>query len=184
MEETVHDNFFKNFTVVTATRSASDYIPENSGVYAFYHAFDFLEDDLFNHIDTRLQKTVFRTKFIETDDRSKFTVDTCGEPVGLSEKMERFIRAISRPQERRILTKLLISCSFFQRPEYIGTANNLRARFMQHLDRDDGFFSKYGNSRPNDQFLFVFLPCPKNICRELESLLIQLCQPKFNVQRS
>ncbi|MEH2463333.1 hypothetical protein [Nostoc sp.] len=34
MEETVHDNFFKNFTVLTATISAADYLPETSGIYA------------------------------------------------------------------------------------------------------------------------------------------------------
>ncbi len=184
MEETVHDNFFKNFTVVTATISAADYLPENSGVYAFYHAFDFLEHDLSSHIGTRLQNTVFKTKFSETDNRSKFIVDTCGESVCLSRKMDQFIKDVSQPKERRILKNLLISCSILQRPDYIGTASNLRDRFIQHLERDDGFFSKYGNSRPNDEFLFVCLLCPKNISRELESLLIQLCQPKFNTQRS
>ncbi|WP_013323148.1 GIY-YIG nuclease family protein [Gloeothece verrucosa] len=184
MEETVHDNFFKNFTVVTATRSAADYLPEKSGVYAFYHAFDFLEDDLFSQINTRLQNTVFRTKFSEENNKSKFIIDTCGESVGLSPKMAQFIKAVSQPKERRILKNLLISCSLFQSPDYIGTASNLRDRFVQHLEREDGFFSKYGNSRLNDEFLFVSFPCPKNIARELESLLIQLCQPKFNTQRS
>lgn len=184
MEETVHDNFFKNFTVVTATISAGDYLPETSGIYAFYHAFDFLENNLSDHIDTRIKNTVFKTKFYETDDRSKFIVDICGESVGLSPKMEQFIKAVSLPKERRMLKNLLISCSILQRPDYIGTASNLKDRFIQHLERDDGFFSKYGNLRPNDEFLFVCFPCPKNIYRELESLLIQLCQPKFNTQRS
>lgn len=184
MEETVHDNFFKNFIVVTATISAADYIPESSGIYAFYHAFDFLENNLSNDIDTRIRNTVFKTKFAEEDNRSKFIVDTCGEPVGLSPAMERFIKAVSHPRDRRLLKNLLISCSIFQRPDYIGTALNVRTRFIQHLERDDGFFLKYGNSRPNDEFLFLYVPCPKNISRELESLLIQLCQPKFNTQRS
>ena len=184
MEETVHDNFFKNFTVVTATISAADYIPETSGIYALYHAFDFLENKLSDHIDTRMKNTVFKTKFSEKDNRSKFIVDTCGESVGLSQKMDQFIKAVSQPKERRILKNLLISCSILQRPDYIGTASNLRDRFIQHLDRDDGFFSKYASLRANDEFLFVCLPCPKNISRELESLLIQLCQPKFNTQRS
>lgn len=184
MEETVHDNFFKNFTVVTATVSAKDELPEKSGVYALYHAFDFLENNLSDHIDTRIKNTVFKTKFFEKDNRSKFIVDTCGESVGLSQKMEQFIKAVSQPKERRILKNLLISCSILQRPDYIGTTGNLRGRFIQHLERDDGFFSRYGNLRPNDQFLFVCFPCPKNICSELESLLIQLCQPKFNTQRS
>ncbi|WP_445632792.1 GIY-YIG nuclease family protein [Nostoc sp. DSM 114161] len=184
MEETVHDNFFKNFTVVTATISAADYLPESSGIYAFYHAFDFLENNLSECIDNRIKNTVFKTKFFEEDNKSKFIVDTCGEPIGLSPKMELFIKAISQPQERRMLKKLLISCSILQRPDYIGTAINLKYRFIQHLERDDGFFSKYGNLRANDEFLFVCLLCPKNISRELESLLIQLCQPKFNTQRS
>lgn len=184
MEETVHDNFFKNFTVVTATISAADDLPEKSGIYAFYHAFDFLENKLSDGVDNRLKNTVFKTKFSEKDNRSKFIVDTCGESVGLSQKMGQFIQAVSQPKERRILKSLLISCSIFQRPDYIGTASNLRDRFIQHLDRDDGFLSRYGNSRAPDEFLFVCLPCPKNISRELESLLIQLCQPKFNTQRS
>lgn len=184
MEETVHDNFFRQFTLVTATISSAAYLPENSGIYAFYHAFDFSENDLSKCIDRRLKNTVFKTKFSEKDNRSKFIVDTCGESVGLSSTMERFIQAVSQPKERRILKDLLISCSILQRPDYIGTASKLRDRFIQHLERDDGFFSKYGNSRPNDEFLFICLPCPKNISRELESLLIQLCQPKFNTQRS
>lgn len=184
MEETVHDNFFKNFTVVTSTISAADYLPEKSGIYAFYHAFDFLENNLSDSIDSRLKNTVFKTTFSETDNRSKFIVNTCGESVGLSQKMEQFIKAVSLPKERRILKNLLVSCSILQRPDYIGTAINLRVRFIQHLEREDGFFSRYGNSRPCDEFLFVCFPCPKNISRELESLLIQLCQPKFNTQRS
>lgn len=184
MEETVHQNFFENFIVVTATISSAEYIPENAGVYAFYHAFDFLENDLFEHIDARIKNTVFKTKFFEEDNRSKFIVDTCGESVGLSQRMELFIKAVSQPKERRILKNLLISCSILQRPDYIGTAKNLKDRFCQHLERDDGFFTKYGNSRPREEFLFVCFPCPKNISRELESLLIQLCQPKFNTQRS
>ncbi|GBE95136.1 hypothetical protein NCWK1_4918 [Nostoc cycadae WK-1] len=184
MEETVHDNFFNNFKVVTATISAADYLPEVPGIYALYHAFDFLENKLFEHIDTRMKSTVFKTRFAEIDNRSKFIVDICGESVGLSQKMELFIKAVSKPQERRLLKNLLISCSLFQRPDYIGTASNLRDRFIQHLERDDGFFSKYANLISNDEFLFVCLPCPKNISRELESLLIQLCQPKFNTQRS
>ncbi|MBF2067990.1 MAG: GIY-YIG nuclease family protein [Calothrix sp. C42_A2020_038] len=184
MEETVHTDFFKNFKVVTATASATDQVPENAGIYAFYHAFDFSENKLFDDIDNRIKNTVFRTKFSEQDNRSKFIVDTCGEPVGLSEKMKAFIQEVSVPKERRILKSLLLSCSILQRPDYIGTANNLRDRFIQHLERDDGFFSRYGSLRPNDEFLFICFPCPKNISRELESLLIQLCQPKFNAQRS
>lgn len=165
MEETVHDNFFNNFIVVTATISAADYLPETSGIYALYHAFDFLENQLSDHIDTRMKNTVFKTKFSEEDNRSKFIVNTCGESVGLSQKMAQFIKAVSQPKERRILKNLLISCSILQRPDYIGTANNLRDRFIQHLERDDGFFSKYANLRSNDEFLFVCLPCPKNISR-------------------
>lgn len=165
MEETVHDNFFNNFIVVTATISAADYLPETSGIYALYHAFDFLENQLSDHIDTRMKNTVFKTKFSEEDNRSKFIVNTCGESVGLSPKMAQFIKAVSQPKERRILKNLLISCSILQRPDYIGTANNLRDRFIQHLERDDGFFSKYANLRSNDEFLFVCLPCPKNISR-------------------
>ncbi|WP_043997766.1 GIY-YIG nuclease family protein [Microcystis aeruginosa] len=184
MEETVHDNFFKKFTVVTATRSAADYLPESSGVYAFYHAFDFSEHDLCGNIKTRLQNTVFKTKFSENNDRSKFTIDICGEPVSLSQNMEYFLQEISQPKERRILKEFLISCSILQHPEYIGTANNLRMRFLQHLEREDGFLSKHGNLRSNNEFLFISFPCPKNISRQLESLLIQLCQPKFNTQRS
>jgi GIY-YIG catalytic domain len=184
MEETVHDNFFKNFTVVTATISATDELPEKSGIYAFYHAFDFLESSLSDNIHTRVKSTVFKPKFSEEDNRTKFIVDTRGESVGLSQKMKQFIETVSQPKERRILKNLLISCSIFQRPDYIGTANNLKDRFIQHLERDDGFFAKYGDERPNEEFLFVYFPCPKNISRELESLLIQLCQPKFNTQRS
>lgn len=184
MEETVHDNFFKNFTVVTATTSATDDLPETSGVYAFYHAFDFVESNLSKNIDARVKNTVFKPKFSEEDNRTKFIVDTRGESVGLSQKMNQFIETVSLPKERRILKNLLISCSIFQRPDYIGTASNLKDRFIQHLERDDGFFSKYGEARPNEEFLFVYFPCPKNISRELESLLIQLCQPKFNTQRS
>jgi hypothetical protein len=184
MEETVHDGFFKNFTVVTATISAVDELPETSGVYAFYHAFDFLEANLAKHIDVRVKSTVFKPKFSEEDNRTKFIVDTRGESVGLSQHMSRFVEAVSKPKERRMLKNLLISCSILQRPDYIGTASNLRDRFIQHLDREDGFFSRYGDSRPNEEFLFVCFPCPKNISRELESLLIQLCQPKFNTQRS
>jgi hypothetical protein len=184
MEETVHDEFFKNFTVVTATISAIDDLPETSGVYAFYHAFDFLETNLSENIDTRVKNTVFKPKFSEENNRTKFIVDTHGESVGLSRHMDQFIEAVSKPKERRMLKNLLISCSILQRPDYIGTAKNLKDRFIQHLERDDGFFSKYGEARPNDEFLFICFPCPKSISRELESLLIQLCQPKFNTQRS
>jgi GIY-YIG catalytic domain len=184
MEETVHEDFFKNFTVVTATRSSTDELPERSGVYAFYHAFDFLENNLSKNIDARVKNTVFKTKFSEDKNKSKFIVDTCGESVGLSPKMDRFIEAVSLPNERRILKKLLLSCSIFQRPDYIGTAGNIRDRFIQHLEQEDGFFSKYAKEKPNEEFLFVYFPCPKNISRQLESLLIQLCQPKFNTQRS
>ncbi|MBD2042172.1 GIY-YIG nuclease family protein [Microcoleus sp. FACHB-672] len=184
MEETVHDNFFKNFIVVTATLSSADSLPVDAGIYALYHAFDFSENELSEQIDARIKQTVFKTKFSEEDNRSKFIVNTCGESVGLSEKMEVFIKAVSEPKERRMLKKLLISSSILQRPDYIGTASNLRERFVQHLERDDGFFSKYASLRHKDEFLFVCLPCPINISRELESLLIQLCQPKFNTQRS
>ncbi|GFE72060.1 GIY-YIG nuclease family protein [Chroococcus sp. FPU101] len=184
MEETVHDNFFRNFIVVTATISAAYKLPETSGIYAFYHAFDFLEDNLSDDIDTRIKSTVFKTKFLEEDNKSKFIIDTCGESVCLSQRMSQFLKTVSQPKERRMLKNLLISCSIFQRPDYIGTATNLRNRYVQHLERDDGFFSKYADLKANDEFLFVCLPCPKNISRELESLLIQLCQPKFNTQRS
>ncbi len=132
MEETVHDNFFKNFTVVTATISAADYLPENSGIYAFYHAFDFLENNLSEHIDTRIKNTVFKTKFSEKDNRSKFIVDTCGESVGLSQKMDQFIKAVSQPKERRILKNLLISCSILQRPDYIKWSS--KSRNLTQLD--------------------------------------------------
>ncbi len=91
MEETVHENFFKNFTVVTATTSAADDLPETSGIYAFYHAFDFSETNLFEDINTRIKNTVFTTKFSEQDNRSKFIINTCGEQVSLSSKMEQFI---------------------------------------------------------------------------------------------
>jgi GIY-YIG catalytic domain len=184
MEETVHDNFFKNFTVVTATISAIDELPEKPGIYVFYHAFDFLENNLSNNIDDRIKNTSFKPKFSEDDTKTKFIVDTRGEPIRLSQSMSQFLDEISQPKDRRILKSLLISCSIFQRPDYIGTASNLKNRFIQHLERDDGFFSRYRKERPTDEFLFVYCPCPKNISRQLESLLIQLCQPKFNTQRS
>lgn len=184
MEDIVHDEFFSNFTVVTATTSAIDYLPEKPGIYAFYHAFDFLEADIASGIDDRLQNTVFKTKFYEENDKRRFIIDTCGESVSLSVSMRQFIDAVSHPADRKLLRRYLMSCSILQRPDYIGTATDIRSRFVQHLDRQDGFFAKYGNARPQDEFLFLCYPCPKNISRQLESLLIQLCQPKFNTQRS
>jgi predicted GIY-YIG superfamily endonuclease len=184
MQETVHDDFFKNFTVVTATQSAVDYLPDRSGIYAIYHAFDFMDNNLVGDIDERIQSTVFKSKFYEEANRTKFIVDMCAEPARLSASMGNFIEAVSLPKDRRILKQSLLYCSILQRPDYIGTSTNLKNRFTQHLEKDDGFFSKYVESLPSDQFLFVCFPCSQNHARELESLLIQLCQPKFNTQRS
>jgi hypothetical protein len=72
MEETVHDDFFKNFTVVTATVSAIDDLPKTSGVYAFYHAFDFLETNLSDNIDTRVKNTVFKPTFSRDGDCCRY----------------------------------------------------------------------------------------------------------------
>lgn len=184
MEETIHEDFFKNFIVATATISAVYDIPDRVGIYAFYHAFDFSEHNLLPNINERISKTVFTTKFEENTSRTKFTVDVCGKPVTLSDKMHKFIKSISLPKDRRELKQLLLICSILQCPDYIGYASSLQKRFIQHLENDDGFFGRYGNSRPQDEFLFICFPCSGNIARELESLLIQLCQPKFNAQRS
>lgn len=184
MEETIHEDFFKNFIVATATISAVYDIPERVGVYAFYHAFDFSENNLLLNIKERISKTVFTTKFEENTSRTKFTVDTCGKPVTLSDKTCEFIQSKSQPRDRRELKQLLLTCSILQCPDYIGYASNLQKRFVQHLENDDGFFGRYGNSRQQDEFLFICFPCSNNIAKELESLLIQLCQPKFNAQRS
>jgi hypothetical protein len=156
MEETVHDDFFKNFTVVTATVSAIEDLPKTSGVYAFYHAFDFLETNLSDDIDTRVKKTVFKPKFSQEDNKTKFIVDTRGKSVGLSRHMGKFIEAVSQPKERRMLKNLLIYCSIFQRPEYIGTASNLRNRFIEHLETDNGFFYSIYLIRSKNTFSFYF----------------------------
>ncbi|MCC5622201.1 GIY-YIG nuclease family protein [Nostoc sp. CHAB 5715] len=184
IEETIHDDFFKNFIVATATISAIYDIPDKSGIYAFYHAFDFAENNLAMDINERVSKTVFTTKFIEDDSRKKFTIDICGKPVILSDNMHSFIKSVSMPKDRRNLKKLLLTCSILQCPDYIGYASSLQKRFQQHLESDNGFFAKYGNLRPQDEFLFICFPCSRDLARELESLLIQLCQPKFNTQRS
>lgn len=184
IEETIHDDFFQNFIVATATISALYDIPDKTGVYAFYHAFDFAENNLLEDINFRISTTVFKTKFIEENSRQKFIIDTRGEPVNLSDTMLNFIQNISMAKDRRNLKKLLLTCSIFQCPDYIGYASSLQARFRQHLESDNGFFGRYGNSRPQDEFLFICFPCPGNLARELESLLIQLCKPKFNAQRS
>jgi hypothetical protein len=184
MENTIHDDFFKNFTVATSTMSAIEEIPEMAGIYAFYHAFDFSSENLVSDIDKRIQRTVFRTKFIEKDQKSKFIIDTRGEPAQLAGKVRNFVNQLSLPKDRRMLKGLLLSCSLLQRPSYIGTATNLRERFIDHLDREDGFFSKYSSVNLQDEYLFVCFPCQRDVARELESLLIQLCQPIHNSQRS
>lgn len=184
MENTIHDDFFKNFTVATATISASEYIPGKAGIYAFYHAFDFSSESLVSDIDKRIQRTVFKTKFTEKAQRSKFIIDTHGEPVQLTGKVRDFINELSLPIDRRMLNGLLLSCSLLQRPSYIGTAIDLRKRFVDHLEREDGFFSKYSSTSLQDEYLFVCFPCQWKVARELESLLIQLCQPICNSQRS
>ncbi|MEB3149713.1 MAG: GIY-YIG nuclease family protein [Sphaerospermopsis sp.] len=184
IQETIHDDFFKNFIVATATISALYDIPDKPGVYAFYHAFDFAENNLLEDINNRISNTVFKTKFIEDSNRKKFIIDTCGTPVTLSGNINNYINSISMPKDRREIKKLLLTCSIFQCPDYIGRTSNLQTRFKQHLENDDGFFKRYGNSRPQDEFLFICFPCPGNLTRELESLLIQLCKPKFNTQRS
>ncbi|WP_292865239.1 GIY-YIG nuclease family protein [Nostoc sp. LPT] len=184
IEETIHDDFFENFIVATATISAFYDIPDKPGIYAFYHAFDFAENNLLEDINDRISKTVFKTKFQEDNYRKKFIIDICGEPVTLSDNMHNFIKSISMPKDRRNLKKLLLTCSILQCPDYIGYASSLQARFKQHLENDNGFFGKYGNFRSQDEFLFICFPCSGNIARELESLLIQLCKPKFNTQRS
>lgn len=184
MEETIHDDFFRNFIVATATISAFYDIPDKPGIYAFYHAFDFAENNILGDVNERLSKNVFTTKFVEDDSRKKFIIDLCGKPVTLSDNMHNFIESVSMPKDRRNLKKLLLTCSIFQSPDYIGYASSLQKRFRQHLESDNGFFGRYGNSRPQDEFLFICFPCSGNIARELESLLIQLCQPKYNTQRS
>lgn len=184
MEETIHENFFSKFIVATATISAIYDIPNQPGIYAFYHAFDFSENNLLSDINERISKTVFTTKFVEDDSRKKFFIDICGKPVTLSDSMYKFIESVSLPKDRRELKKLLLTCSILQCPDYIGYASSLQRRFRQHLENDNGFFGRYGNSRPQDEFLFICFPCSGNLARELESLLIQLCQPKFNTQRS
>ncbi|HLO84208.1 MAG TPA: GIY-YIG nuclease family protein [Nostocaceae cyanobacterium] len=184
IEETIHDDFFHNFIVATATMSAFYDIPNKPGIYAFYHAFDFAENNLLNDINYRMSRTVFKTKFIEENSRQKFIIDTCGEPVTLSDNIHTFIQDISLPKDRRNLRRLLLTCSIFQCPDYIGYASSLQTRFKQHLESDTGFFGRYGNSRPQDEFLFICFPCDVKLARELESLLIQLCQPRFNTQRS
>jgi hypothetical protein len=185
MQHTIHDDFFKDFIVATATVSSISEIPNSPGIYAFYHAFDFSHEKLFEDIGDRISTTVFNTKFSEENNRKKFVIDTCGKPIKLSDAISRFIKDISMPRQRRELSRLLLVCSILQAPDYIGTTkNSLQERFKQHLDEDEGFFSKYGNSRSQQQFLFICLPCRENVSRELESLLIQLCQPKFNAQRS
>ncbi|MBW4591771.1 MAG: GIY-YIG nuclease family protein [Brasilonema angustatum HA4187-MV1] len=184
MEETIHDDFFSKFIVATATISAFYDIPDKPGIYAFYHAFDFAEDNLLGDINERISKNVFTTKFVEEDSRKKFIIDLCGKPVTLSDNMHHFIESVSMPKDRRNLKKLLLTCSILQSPDYIGYASSLQKRFRQHLENDNGFFGRYGNSRPQDEFLFICFPCAGDIARELESLLIQLCQPRFNTQRS
>ncbi|HLP90949.1 MAG TPA: GIY-YIG nuclease family protein [Nostocaceae cyanobacterium] len=184
LEETIHDDFFHNFIVATATISAFYDIPDKPGIYAFYHAFDFAENHLLNDINNRISKTVFKTKFTEENSRQRFIIDTCGEAVTLSDNMHNFLKEISLPKDRRDLKKLLLTCSVFQCPDYIGYASNLQERFKQHLENDNGFFGRYGNSRPQDEFLFICFPCAGKLARELESLLIQLCKPRFNTQRS
>lgn len=184
MQETIHEEFFSNFLVATATISALYDIPSKPGVYAFYHAFDFPEDCLLESISERIGNTVFNTLFLEDKTGTKFTIDLHGESVILSDTMTKFISNVSLPKDRRILRKLLLTCSILQTPDYIGYATNLQKRFMQHLESDNGFFARYGQTRPQNEFLFICFPCHENIARELESLLIQLCQPKFNTQRS
>lgn len=184
MQETIHEDFFSNFLVATATISALYDVPSKPGIYAFYHAFDFSEDSLLESINERISKTVFNTTFSEDAYRRRFNIDLCGEPVVLSDNMTKFISNVSMPKDRRTLRKLLLTCSILQSPDYIGYASNLQKRFGQHLESDNGFFARYGNARPQNEFLFVCFPCSANIARELESLLIQLCQPRFNTQRS
>lgn len=184
MQETIHEDFFSNFLVATATISALYDIPSKPGIYAFYHAFDFSENCLLESINERVSQTVFTTTFSEDIYRRRFTIDLCGEPVTLSDTMTKFISNVSMPRDRRTLRRLLLTCSILQTPDYIGYASNLQKRFRQHLEHDNGFFARYGNTRPQHEFLFICFPCSGDIARELESLLIQLCQPRFNTQRS
>lgn len=184
MEETIHDNFFDGFVVATATLSAADDIPPEAGVYAFYHAFDFQALSLYEDINKRISSTVFKTSFHESEDRTKFIIDTHGESMTLSARTANFLKELSSPRERRNLKRLLLKCSFLQLPEYIGTTNNLKRRFLEHIEYSDGFLENYSQGRKQDEFLFVCLPCDRKISRELESILIQLSQPKVNSQRS
>lgn len=95
MQETIHEEFFSNFLVATATISALYDIPSRPGIYAFYHAFDFSEDCLLESINERVSNTVFNTLFLEDKTGKKFTIDLCGEPVVLSDTMTKFISNVS-----------------------------------------------------------------------------------------
>jgi hypothetical protein len=115
---------------------------------------------------------------------------------------EQWSRVMSTPETRAVFERSLMEASIFMPPLYVGKADSLRDRYLQHVEgRGTGLntfhrrFTEFARrediSLSLSDLLFVCVETPveeNRLLRELgmnellEQLLMQLCRPPFSIR--
>ncbi len=180
----VFRDLFTGLQAFAATPSAGRFVPSESGVYAFFRRLDFDPDGLANQLDEFVKRVSFKPKADFTELPARVGIDLRQAPKRLRGDVLNAIEDGSGGYARE-LADALFECAVLQKPWYVGTAQNLRSRFEQHLE-EGGVVHRAApdaeSSYRNKQFLYVCRTTPPDIAEELESVLLQIIEPEGNTQ--
>lgn len=179
----VLDTFFDAFSAFTATHAAATYVADGPGVYAFYPMLDFDESRLGADLRAYVQETRFAPVLDARGLPRELLIAMRGRRRRLRGEAATFADSAS-PHLAGQFAEVILACSIFQNPWYIGKADSLRTRFRSHLDDHDGAVRRWNAEHPDWPLLYVTYETPLPLARAVESFLLHIVDTDGNTQRS
>ena len=194
------------------TKETMDQIPEASGCYAWMIPLWIYNDDLEVFLSTVNRLLVFDSgneNVAERTVRADFSwesIDTTlrkRHKVTMSQAKRRdWAKAMADARVREGFQHVLMEATLFMPPLYVGKADNLRDRYLQHTagsDRETNTFHRrftrfVTESRLTlsvSDLLFVCIETPPELAKVfhkegfnelLEQVLMRLCRPSFSIR--
>jgi len=195
------------------TKETRGLIPEASGCYAWFIPLWIFSEDLQSFLDTINKALLYDPhnegtpeRLVRADfnwDSVDLTMRKRGDIRPTQAKLSDWKRAMEHADARDGFQQALMEASLFMPPLYVGKADNLRERYLQHVQGAGGAdlntfhsrFSRYAERAELrlavSDLLFVCIQTPaelaaifreQNLNELLEQILMRLCRPTFSIR--
>jgi len=187
------------------TKQTMDDIPNVSGCYAWFLPLWIYDEDI-----NKLLHTInwFLLYDAQSEDswprreaeaqfyweRSKIALQKMANVRLSPEVKNKWERVTQNQDQKKAISRALMEATIYTPPLYIGRANNLRRRYMDHVSGKTDFAERFNERAKKtreknlnfpleiNDLVFICIKTPKEIHEALEQLLIRACKPSFSLK--